>query len=333
MGEIIALLCALSYAISYLMIRKGTTHSSQDNGAFISILLTAGLSGIIVLGMALVNGFPTLNSPGFFWFILAGILTSFLGRVLSYSSFQYLGSVRASSLKRLIPFFAVIIGVLFLNETITLEIFLGMILIFCGFFLILRQSYQSFKVSRKNLDTTNEENEVSLSTDSIKVKYKEDKRVNSVSTESFLRSITTLGYIVGVISALLYAIGIAVRKKGLTEIPDPFIGTLIGAGIGILIFVFMALFKDSYKVSVKLTFSDFNSWLFFAGLATSVGQILYFLALNYISVSRTALIVSTDAVITMFLTAWIFKIKEQITITVILGSLVTMLGAAIITLS
>ncbi|MEK4009969.1 EamA family transporter [Peribacillus sp. FSL M8-0224] len=111
----------------------------------------------------------------------------------------------------------------------------------------------------------------------------------------------------GVVSALAYSIGYVMRKEGLAEIPDPFFGTMIGGLVGILIFLIISLLKKKFQQSIVPTFTHFQPWLFAAGMATSLGQILYFSALMFSDVSRVAIITSTDVVFTLILSAFILK--------------------------
>ena len=45
------------------------------------------------------------------WFAGAGVLTAYVGRVAFYATVERLGAMRASTLQRLNPFFAVVMGV------------------------------------------------------------------------------------------------------------------------------------------------------------------------------------------------------------------------------
>src|SRR4051812_38957358 len=76
---------------------------SGDNGAFLSILVTA-LAAFLV--WALVNalhgpGMQTYNVPGVTWFIISGLLTIVIGRALFFKSIIHLGAIRASAVNRL----------------------------------------------------------------------------------------------------------------------------------------------------------------------------------------------------------------------------------------
>jgi drug/metabolite transporter (DMT)-like permease len=317
MGEFFALLSAISFSAANIMIRKGTTRSSQNNGAFLSILLTALISGIIVAAMVLSKGWPILTLEGIFWFLLAGVLTSLLGRTLLYSSIQHLGSVRATAIKRLNPFFAVLFGVLLLGDPLSSPLVIGMLFIFYSFGMLILEAYRS-----------------STEEDNTETAFKE-KKIQSIQqfkkqVFEVMKSVANLGYIYGPVSALCYGIGYIVRKQGLMEMPDPYLGTMLGASVGAFIFVIMACFQARYRLTVKSTFTSFHPWLFFAGFATSVGQIFYFIALNNIEVSRVALIASIEVILTILISAFLFKTQERITRRVIIASLISMIGAAII---
>jgi drug/metabolite transporter (DMT)-like permease len=309
MGEFFALLSAISFSAANIMIRKGTTRSSQNNGAFVSILLTALISGIIVAAMVLSKGWPRLTLEGIFWFLLAGVLTSLLG--------QHLGPVRATAIKRLNPFFAVLFGVLLLGDPLSSPLVIGMLFIFLSFGMLILEAYRS-STEEGNTETA--------------FKEKKTKNIQQFRKQVFegMKSVANLGYIYGPVSALCYGIGYIVRKQGLMEMPDPYLGTMLGASVGAFIFVIMACFKERYRITVKSTFTSFHPWLFCAGVATSVGQIFYFIALKNIEVSRVALIASIEVILTILISAFLFKTQERITRKVIIASLISMIGAVII---
>ena len=108
MGEFFALLSAFCFATANVTITKGSMPSNADNGAFLSILLTAGIASIAMLASGSTLAAESLNIPGLAWFALGGVLTAFVGRVFLFASVQSLGAMRASTVKRLNPFFAVI---------------------------------------------------------------------------------------------------------------------------------------------------------------------------------------------------------------------------------
>lgn len=315
MGELFAILSATLFGAANVLINKGATPLSQDNGVFVSLLLTITIAGIMAVIMGLHRGWPVLNAAGVYWFVFAGVLTAFLGRVFLYSSIQHLGSVRASAIKRLNPFFAVIIGISFLGEPLSFALFAGMSLIFSGFIILAVQAYRSSSGNRG----------AQLTGGPVQATAAEEPERLRVKTA--LLSIANLGYVYGPISALSYACGYVGRKRGLLEIPDPFFGTMLGAAVGATLFIILAFFRPRYRAAVRATFTGFNGWLFSAGVAASVGQTLYFVALCYADISRVALITSMEVFITIFLSVWIFKTRENLTTAVIVAAVISVIGA------
>lgn len=309
MGELFAILSALFFGTANITVSRGADLQSQDNGAFVSIVLTALLSGAMYAWAYSSKGVPVITSAGMYWFAAAGLLTVFLGRVLVYASVQYLGAVRASAVKRLNPFFAVLLAVLVLGEPLSAGLVVGMALIFSSFVLLIRQSLTA---SRTAADVA------------------APKRNVWHRTRSALAIAGNLGYFYGPISALSYAIGYIGRKQGLTEIPDPFFGTMVGAVVGVLAFLLTALFHDGYRAALRSAVTRFNGWLFAGGVLSSLGQICTFIALDYTTISRVALIGAMEVFITMFLSMWFFRLREQMGPAVVVAAAMGVVGTAFI---
>ncbi|MBD8591029.1 DMT family transporter [Peribacillus simplex] len=314
MGESLAFLAAFSFGCANVMVKKGTKPNSIDNGTFLSILITFFLAGVIALGRGMVKVWVIFTAEGIGWFVIAGILTAFIGRILLFKSIQLLGSVRASAIKRLNPLFAVLIGIFFLHESLNTWSILGIIFIFGSSVVLMYESFIVAKKNNKNVHTS----KLAKAGDGWYIR---------------LKTIASFSYVYGVISAFAYAIGYVVRKEGLDEMPDPYVGTMVGALVGILVFLILSLFQKRYRQSIQSTFSSFQPWLFGAGIATSLGQILYFIALSQSGVSQVAVIASTDVIFTLFLSSLVFKTHEGITKTVIYASITAMVGAGLIALS
>lgn len=310
MGELFAILSASFFAAANLTITRGATSQSQDNGAFLSIVMTALISGVLYGWVYAFRGTPAVTAAGVYWFAAAGLLTVFLGRVFVYASIQYLGAVRASAVKRLNPFFAVLLGVLVLGEPLTAGLVIGMGLIFSSFIMLIQHSLAAAR---------------EVAPEAALPRRKLWRRTQSTFTAA-----GNLGYFYGPVSALAYATGYVGRKKGLDETPDPFLGALIGAIVGVLAFLAAALFRESYRTALRSAVTRFNGWLFAAGVFTSLGQICYFIALMNSTISRVALITSMEVFITIFLSIWVFRLRERFGIAVLGAASLGVLGTAFI---
>jgi drug/metabolite transporter (DMT)-like permease len=310
----LALLSACCFAAANVTIVRGA--KSQDNGAFLSILMTAVIAGAAWIYGGLREGWPQVNAVGMLWFAAAGVLTIFIGRVFLFASVQHLGAVQASAVKRLNPFFSVLLGVLVLGEPFDSIMMIGMLLIFSSFGVLLKQSMAP--TSGSATPTNGSATPRSSGSES--------------AARSWAAKLTNLGFFYGPVSALAYATGYVARKQGLIALPDPAFGTMLGSVIGAVFFVLAAQFVDSYRHAVRNALTTFSPWLFATGVLSSMGQLLYFMALSHSTISRVALISSMEVFVTIFLTVVIFRSREQLSVPVLLAAGLGVAGTAFIVL-
>jgi len=301
MGELLAILSMTMFAAANISI--GTKHRGKVSrgGAFLSILITFVLSFLVWLGLGLSGSFEPLERRGIAWFGLAGILTALVGRIFLYASIRHLGAVRGAAIKRLNPVFSVILGVSLLGELVSGRMAIGMSLIVASLVVLIRQSLRA----AREIDDGN------------------------ASHGTFDR-IVNLGYFHGPISALAYASGYVARKQGLLALPDPALGTMVGAAAAIVCFCLLAPLISSLRSDIRASLTDRNPWLWLAGLFTSAGQLTYFAALSYTTVSKIALITSMEVFVTMFLTRVIVRNHTRIPLDVILAACLGAIGTALV---
>lgn len=301
MGELLALCSACCFAASNVTVTRGAGAKGTDNGAFMSILLTVAISGAWWLAGGAGQAVPAMNLSGMLWFGAAGILTIFIGRVFLFASIQHLGAVPASAVKRLNPLFSVLLGVLVLGEAFDGGMAIGMLLIGASFAVLIRQSLKTAATPQ-------------------------------AGTRSLAATLANLGYFYGPVSALAYACGYVARKQGLLDMPDPAFGTMFGSIVGALVFVLIAQFVASYRSALRQTFSRFNPWLFAAGVLSSAGQLLYFVALSSSTIARCAMISSMEAIFTILFTVAVSRSFKQLTVPVLVAAALGVAGTMFIVL-
>jgi drug/metabolite transporter (DMT)-like permease len=125
-------------------------------------------------------------------------------------------------------------------------------------------------------------------------------------------------------------VGYLARKQGLIAMPDPNFGTLIGALAGAVSFVVAGVFLDSYRSALRSTFARWNPWLFTAAIMSSLGQILQFVALNYSTISRVALLTSSEVVFTLLLSTLLLRSYERMSRATVAAAGMSVLGAALV---
>jgi drug/metabolite transporter (DMT)-like permease len=298
LGDGFALASAASFAVSNILIARGTRPGAQDNGAFVSLLLTAAVSGAGWAIAGLASGFEPVSMRAILWFAGAGIFTAYIGRVFFYASVQHLGAMRASTMKRLNPFFAVVLGVAVLGEALTRGMAIGLALIAGSFVALVAAG----------------------------------RRAGEGGGERGLRRLKNAGYLFGPVSALGYATGYLLRKMGLAEAHDALLGACIGTLTGAIIFAATGLFRPEYARAVRATFARPNAWFIAAGVTSSFGQIFYFAGLNVSPMSRVALIGSMEVFVTLFLATVFLRRHESLTPAVALAALLAVGGTAAIIL-
>ena len=136
-GLIFALLAAVSFSGHLVFVRKGVFQTGES---FTAILITVFL-GTLFFALLLIfsSGWDklwTLSRYGLALLGIAGVLNLVVGRLLSYSSIRLLGANKATALVSTATFYPVIFGVLWLNETLTIYLGIGVVCIVGGVILI-----------------------------------------------------------------------------------------------------------------------------------------------------------------------------------------------------
>jgi drug/metabolite transporter (DMT)-like permease len=297
-GEALALASATCFALSNVTIARGARPGAEDNGAFASLLITTAISGAAWIAVGGAQGFEPVTPQALAWFAGAGVLTAFIGRVFFYASVQRLGAMRSAALKRLNPFFAVMLGIAVLGEQLTGGMAIGAALLLASFVALVAGGPRA-------------------------VGRPEGSPTSHSALERF-------GYAYGIVSALGYSSGYLLRKMGLDEAHDALLGTMVGCFVGALLFAATAAFNRDYARAIRATFARPNPWLIGAGVMSSFGQILYFAALNESSMSRVALISSMEVFVTLFLGVAFLRKHERLTPPLILAAALGVAGTAFI---
>lgn len=291
LGDLFTVASTLCFASSNVTVARANRTASEDNGAFISLLITTAIAGAAWAIQGVARGFQPVTASALAWFAGAGVFTAFVGRVFFYASIQRVGAMRSSTTKRLIPFFAVMLGVGVLGERLTAGMVAGMALIVASFAVLLRSGRMAPAAGEAH------------------------GRIDS-------------GYVYGAVSAFGYAFGYLLRKMGLAVAHDAFLGAALGCLAGALLFLVTAAFNAEYARAVRGTFARPNPWLVAAGVLSSAGQIFYFLALNHGPMARVALVSSVEVFVTLFLGAIFLRRSETVSASLVLAAALGVAGTA-----
>lgn len=254
-GEGFALLAALAYGLAGVTIAKGKATARGDNGVFLSVVLTAVLSGILWLGWGAVSLLDLATSDAvtpLAVFVAAGVFSMVLGRTTMYRATERIGPVATSLLRRLTPVFALPIAVVFLAEIPSIQTYLGAALVIAAVMMHIGKPAGQF------------------------------------------REVINTGWYLGIGSAAFYAVAYVLRSYGLDHLPDAALGTFIGAMAG-MIWIGGTSFVGSTPVArIRKLLMDHGPWHWLSAIALSAGQLFQFFALKSASVVVVATLGSLE---------------------------------------
>ena len=135
LGVGLALLAASCWGLGAILVRLGLQHLRPTTGTWASMI--PGIFMVMTLAVVFnLDDIKTLAAVAFFWFALSGLFNFALGRFLNALSIQLAGVTRATPLFSTAPFFATILAIVFLGETVTPWLALGTLTIVSGIILI-----------------------------------------------------------------------------------------------------------------------------------------------------------------------------------------------------
>ena len=151
-GIVLALLSALTYGSSVVLIRKKLNESD-----FMSVVLVITVTGNLILWpfALLFTDLRTVNLESALYFVIAGLLAPGIARLSYYKGMEVVGVSVNSSIFATSPMYSSILAVLLLGEAPILENWIGMICIVVGVVFIERSLGGSEtgprRISRKSL--------------------------------------------------------------------------------------------------------------------------------------------------------------------------------------
>jgi len=132
-GPTFALLCALTFGFGAIITRRAVIRDAAVmHGVLISILSTLPFIFIILLLSGQVGSIFSFSASGYVWLCSAGIIHFVIGRWMYFKSIQISGANIATILRRVDSLVALLLGAELLQETVTLPLVVGILLIVAG---------------------------------------------------------------------------------------------------------------------------------------------------------------------------------------------------------
>lgn len=296
LGETFAILSVLAFAYGGVSIAKAKLYGKGDGGVVLSVVFTTLLSALVWA----VAGTPAGSLPGtpdlmigLAWFAVSGLLATALARILYFMSVRDLGAVRGSAVKRAIPFFAAVFGVLFLGETLNSNKLLGLALIAVSIAVLV-----AVDLARRG--------------------------------GSEADAVASIGYAWGTASALCYASAYVARKLGLGYVPDGALGTFVGSMAAVAYYAFAVSFNARARTATFAALSLKNNWAVVAALCFSIGQICNFYAIQHTAISTVGAIQSLEVFVSMVIATVVLRTEPAPGWTTIAAAVAATVGVLLV---
>ena len=297
MGVAIGLTSAMLFGLNAVFLKIGMRSRRLDNGLFMSVLINVLFLGAAMLFISL----PAWSWEGFVGFVLAGLMTTWLGRGTSFMAVRLLGPVRQNAILVSAPLFAAITGWLFLGESITPLQASGGVVISVGVLVLLRSRLQHHGRAPQDERVTN-----TAAFSGVEAVVERPTRAPGATRSADV----TRGFIVAVLAAVFFGTGFVARKWGLSHLPSAVTGAFIGASIALAMTIVSTSLRGRMGDLVTDNLLNIPWWFVAGGLACTVALFLQFSAFEHLPAWSVSLLQSTQAVWALLFT-WLFLRGEE----------------------
>lgn len=287
-----ALFAAVCFAGSGVLVRKVAAQTEESfTATAISVFI-----GIPFFAAALfISGewqrLWFISGDALILLVVAGIIHFVVGRTLGYNAYRLIGANKATTFIITNPFYAVILGVLFLNEPLTIFIVLGVLCIFAGAALITTES----------------------------------RSVSEAKQRGFSRT-EAKGVMAALGAAICWGVTPILIKPAIGEIGSPLVGAFVSYIAASIVMAFFFCRRQHQEQIVQLSLWAALFPLVIGGVLSSTGQLFIYTALSYSPASLVTPLQSTH-VLFIFLFSFLLNRRiEVFTPKVILGMVATVAG-------
>lgn len=150
MSVFFAIFSAFLYGLTNVMVKIGMRTSNTSSAIFISLL---GSFFSVLIFSIFYTSFNEYLTKALFFFLAAGIIGPFIGRILLFKGIDRVGAAISSTLYEDKPFFSVLGAMILLGETLTPAIGLGVCLMLAGTVIVsLERSGGQIETEWKKID-------------------------------------------------------------------------------------------------------------------------------------------------------------------------------------
>jgi drug/metabolite transporter (DMT)-like permease len=306
-GVLLAIGSAFAFSLSDVLVRRGVRTGSASQGAFVTVMLGVPLFLIasVVAGQIFRLGSLSLASVGYL--SAAGIVHYVFGRYFNYRAIGAIGASRSSPVQALSLPYSALTALIFLDEGITAGMIFGIVLILLGPFIMVERRAR------------------------VPVTVSGPQSPRQESDAQGLRQVE--GYVFATASALSYGtspvlIRAALEGESGVALLGGFVSYVAAAGV-----LLLSLSLPGRRSLIRALEPKTLRIFFGAGFAVFMAQMLRFLALSLASVAVATALLRLGSIFTLCLSWLVNRHIEVINWRVVVGILVSVLGAVILVLA
>lgn len=340
-GELLAIGGAIAYSMQGVLMqigyRRGTPHMSVLIGNITSIICFGlGLAWELYRGIL-----PPLDLKAVLLFMAAGLMGSWVGRTTEARALERIGAVRISILRMLDPFWALILALILLREVASLREMAGIAVVIASVHLFVRDTARASVASAQGAvagaGAGAEPATVGAAAGARRAVVAGATGGGQPRTgglpgahpmpEAPARA-AWVGILFGVAASVGFASGTTLRKAALLILPTVLLGNLLISATG-TVFVVLEMIALRRQRPVRLAGEPLLVFIA-AGLSATLGQYLMLLSLQTTGVAVAVTLRNTAPFFTMLMGAVMLGSESQITLRVVLSTVLLMLGVVLV---
>ena len=298
----VALVC---FSMAVLATKAASNRVNLELGFFVALIVNVVFASCaLIIHLLTRDTGLQWNTLAFFLFAASGVFATYLGRWFFYESVVRFGPAKASIFQVSSPLFVALLAWLLLGERLSIWVAIGMVMAISGLALIACKP--GF--------------------------FSPSKADPSPLIISFFTRILQSVFLLGLFSSCAYAVGNVLRGAAVRSWPEPIAGALIGALTGLALHCYFNTNKASLVVRLRAAERS-GLWLYaLVGVANISGQITTIASMRYIPLSLAALVTLCTPLLVFPLSYWLFKNQQPLTLNVVLGCILTLLGMVVVVL-
>ena len=302
LGGILALLSAAAFALNNAAARRGVLSGSVLQAMAISVPFGVPFFFVGVLLFGSLDDLSAFSGREIAWLAAAGVLHFVLGRYANYRGAKAIGAVMMGPIQDLNILVSLILAVIFLGEKITPLMGIGIVLVVFGPTLVFEGK---------------------------------GKRAAKPKAASDFKPAYAEGFLFAALSGLAYGASPILVRIGLEGSPDISRGVAAGliSYIAATLVVGGFLLMPGGLAHVRAMRRQEALWFTLAGLFVGIAQMTRYMALAVAPVAVVAPIMRLSSIFRLYFSWLLNRQHEQFSSSVILATIVSLIGAVILALS